>query len=352
MTPSAHSDAPFAVCAGIAALDVILEAEALPGVDQRLAASSAVLAGGGPAATAAVAMARLGATVELAAVTGDDDAGALIRDGLLRDGVALDLVSVVPGHRSAISVGLIPAANPTTRSLVAFQNAAGVPHSDVLAARCAAAAWVHVDHAGWAIVAWLRERGNAVLVSVDGGNPIAELDLSGVALYVPSAAELVRWTGAASVEEGLDMALDLGVRICVATLGSAGAVARSSVDPLARDVTNALAALGRPGAPTSRASRWTVRAGPFDVRIRSTLGAGDVYHGGLLAALMRGDNLAGAMAFAAVAAARSCEAVDGRSAIPNAAEVDAAVTKVPIAISAPAGRVGASGSPAFAAAGR
>lgn len=349
MAGPARSDAPFAVCAGVAALDVILEVGALPQVDERVGASSAVLGGGGPAATAAVAIAKLGGRVDLAGVTGDDDAGGLIRAGLARDGVGMDLMVVVPGQASAISVGLVPAGQPLTRSLVAYQHASAVHHSDLLADRCARAAWIHVDHAGWAVVPWLREMGNTALVSVDGGNPVPDLSLVGVAVYAPSATELLRWTGASSIEEGLEMALDRGARICIATLGARGAVARSSVDPLA---TNRTAALGGQMLPAPAARRWTVRAAAFDAPIGSTVGAGDVYHGALIAALMRGDHLAGAMAFAAVAAALSCRSMDGRSGIPDAADVDAQVGHVVIQVDAPSERAQSSLPPAMAATGQ
>jgi sugar/nucleoside kinase (ribokinase family) len=49
----------------------------------------------------------------------------------------------------------------------------------------------------------------------------------------------------------------------------------------------------------------------------STLGAGDVFHGALLAAFARGLELADALAKANAAAALSCRALDGRSAIPT-----------------------------------
>jgi sugar/nucleoside kinase (ribokinase family) len=49
----------------------------------------------------------------------------------------------------------------------------------------------------------------------------------------------------------------------------------------------------------------------------STLGAGDVFHGALLAALVRGLDLTDALTKANAAAALSCRALDGRSAIPT-----------------------------------
>jgi sugar/nucleoside kinase (ribokinase family) len=53
----------------------------------------------------------------------------------------------------------------------------------------------------------------------------------------------------------------------------------------------------------------------------STLGAGDVFHGALLAYLVRGAELADALRAANTAASLSCRALDGRSAIPTLDEL-------------------------------
>ncbi len=53
----------------------------------------------------------------------------------------------------------------------------------------------------------------------------------------------------------------------------------------------------------------------------STLGAGDVFHGALVAAWMRGLPPAAATAYASIVAGLSCQGIDGRSAIPNHATV-------------------------------
>jgi sugar/nucleoside kinase (ribokinase family) len=57
----------------------------------------------------------------------------------------------------------------------------------------------------------------------------------------------------------------------------------------------------------------------------STLGAGDVFHGALLAWLLRDAPLDEALRAANAAAALSCRALDGRSAIPTRAELEAVV---------------------------
>ena len=54
----------------------------------------------------------------------------------------------------------------------------------------------------------------------------------------------------------------------------------------------------------------------------STLGAGDVFHGALLAALVRGASLQDALAMANRVAALSCRGLDGRSAIPTLQELE------------------------------
>ena len=59
--------------------------------------------GGGPAATGATAVARLGGKVELWSYVGDDYHGQMIRRELERDGVDVSQIHVAPNHRSPSS---------------------------------------------------------------------------------------------------------------------------------------------------------------------------------------------------------------------------------------------------------
>jgi sulfofructose kinase len=63
----------------------------------------------------------------------------------------------------------------------------------------------------------------------------------------------------------------------------------------------------------------------FPVDAVSTLGAGDVFHGTLLACLVRGLPLRNALVRANACAALSCRALDGRSAIPSWDELEASL---------------------------
>ncbi len=149
----------------------------MPPEDGRIAARDGLLAGGGPAATAAVTLARLGVPVELISVVGDDVAGDLIVAGLDRERVGTRFVRRAPGARSALSVGLIRPRPASTRSLVALAPIGATIDIDEDALEaCRTASWIHVDHAGWRLVAWLRSQGIETPVAVDGGNPLDPQD--------------------------------------------------------------------------------------------------------------------------------------------------------------------------------
>jgi sugar/nucleoside kinase (ribokinase family) len=165
------------------------------------------------------------------------------------------------------------------RSIVHHPGTASVP--DVSAVD---ADWVHVDHAGY---------GHASgRLSVDAGNPIATLDLRGVALYVPTEERLAADYGEAAA------ALAAGAEVVVVTRGAGGSSA-----------TSADGTIDAPGVACDG--------------LVSTLGAGDVFHGALLAWLVRGTPLGDALRAANVAASLSCRALDGRSAIPTLTELKA-----------------------------
>jgi sulfofructose kinase len=271
------------VCVGLATRDTILAVPRHPAADELVLATDVAVAGGGPAATAAVTLARLGVETALVGVVGDDETGAFIRDGLEEEGVDVSELAVMPGRRSpqsAIYVG------PGTRAIAAFRGEMGAPLLSARAERlCREAEWVHVDQTGYAAV----PRG--VRLSIDAGNPIDGLDVEGVALYAPTDAGLERDFGTP------EAALDAGAELVVVTRGALGCTAYG------------------------RAGHVDAAATPIHDPV-STLGAGDVFHGALLAALVRAQPLADALAFANRAAALSCRALDGRSAIPTLEEVE------------------------------
>lgn len=306
------------VCIGSAALDVLMEIDAMPPEDGRIAAMGGMLAGGGPAATAAVALARLGIAVDLISVAGDDVPGDLIVGGLERAGVGTRYIRRAPGARSALSVGLIRPTPANTRSLVALAPiGTAISIDDAALEACRAASWIHVDHAGWPLVDWLRARGVTTPVSVDGGNPLTPATLTHADLYVPGATELLRSTGQADIAGALERVAMPDGPLTIVTQGAEGSTYRGALDPHSVGADALIRARSRDVGGQVHAARVPSPA----VTVRSTLGAGDVYHGALLAGLLRGHSMLGAMTYASTAAALSCRALDGRSAIPTHDEV-------------------------------
>jgi sulfofructose kinase len=270
------------VCVGLATRDTLLKVPRHPAADELVLATDAAVAGGGPAATAAVTLARLGVPVSFVGSVGADEAGVFIRDGLAAEGVDVSELAVLPGRRSPQSAVYIASG---TRAIAAFPGDAGPPRLSARAERlCHEADWVHVDWTGYRTVP------GETRLSVDAGIPVVDLDLAGVALYAPTETGLEHDFGSA------EAALAAGAELVVVTKGARGCAAYT------------------------RGGELEVPATSIRDPV-STLGAGDVFHGALLAALVWEQPLAEALALANRAAALSCRALDGRSAIPTLAEL-------------------------------
>ena len=97
------------VFVGVATYDAIALVDGLPGADERVVARDLAFAGGGPAATAAVAAARLGVASAFVGAVGDDDLGHYVLSGLAAEGVDVSGVLVTPARPSGASVVLADA---------------------------------------------------------------------------------------------------------------------------------------------------------------------------------------------------------------------------------------------------
>jgi len=288
------------VFVGVATYDAIALVDGLPLPDERVVARDLGFAGGGPAATAAVAAARLGVASAFIGAVGDDDLGRHIVSGLAAEGVDVSGVFVTPGNASGASVVIADAQGGTriicTRPVPTLNLASDGPGAQMIRA----ADWVHVDHFGWPAVSKILRsapNGRRPHISVDGGNPISDFRPRGVDLYVPTVEALVREYGPRELDDLLDAALADGAHVVVATRGGEGSIAAT------RD--------GRRHQTPAHSAE-----------IVSTLGAGDVFHGALLAAFVAERPLDEALAFANTVAALSCRGLDGRSAIPRRDELD------------------------------
>lgn len=296
-----NSEQPLAVFIGSATLDTIASVRDFPAADSRTIASDLVMAGGGPAATAAVAAARLGARTAYVGAVGIDDIGEKILDGLREEGVDVSGVIRVDDKPSGSSVVIVDESQATraivTRPVPPLELAG---NSRALAI-IESADWVHLDHLGWPALTALNLVSSKFKTSVDAGNPIPGFTPEGVHLYVPTIESLMRdygHDGKGIEAEALEMSLLFKAR------------AHGAVDVVATHGKHGSWALGKD-------AQHPTRLPAAQGNIYSTLGAGDVFHGALLAAVMADYPLLDAVETANAVAAKSCEGLDGRSAIPH-----------------------------------
>jgi sulfofructose kinase len=286
-----------AVCVGVVTIDTIALVDKYPSADERVMAQEISRAGGGPAAVAAVALSRLGIKSAIIGTIGDDADGKEVLRIFEKEGVDTSGISV--GTSATAGSVIVASKEHSARAISTRQPMVQAPISEAAKKLITQAQWVHVDHVGVNRLAELGiSRGNGPLISFDAGYGVETFDPITVDLFVPTDRQM------ALRYPGIDLAVALendsmkAGNTVVATQGSAGSAGFSPETGL-------------------------VTAPGFTVDVMSTLGAGDVFHGALVAQLIQGFPLQEAMRRANAVAALSCTGLDGQSKIPTTTELDA-----------------------------
>jgi sulfofructose kinase len=310
---------PDAVFVGVAMWDTVARLPRFPDPDGRVVAEEMRTAGGGPASTAAVAAARLGLPSALVAAVGDDREAGLIADALRAEGVAADLCAV-PGRASGSCVVLVDRARGSRAICVLPGPGLVIPPDSPAADRVRSARWLHVDHAGLPAVrpllATLPPGAPRPTVSYDAGNLPPLRRPPEVDVYVPTVTTLRDLYAAPGPAAPALAATPPDIADLLAAARADGASVVAATD-------------GDRGAYAADSHGAYAVAGHSGIDVRSTLGAGDVFHGALVAALAREMPLPAALAYANAAAALSCRGLDGRGGIPGDAETRALAARLP-----------------------
>jgi sulfofructose kinase len=285
------------VCVGVITIDTIALVDKYPGEDERILADEISRAGGGPAAVAAVALSRLGVKSAIVGTIGDDADGKEVLRIFAQEGVDTSGISI--GSTATAGSVIVASKEHSARAISTRQPIAQAAMNEAAKKSIASAQWVHVDHVG---IKRLDEagisRGNGPQISFDAGYGVETFDPILVDLFVPTDRQM------ALRYPGIDLAVALendsmkAGNTVVATQGSAGSAGFSPETGL-------------------------VTAPGFKVDVTSTLGAGDVFHGALVAQLIQGHPLQEAMRRANAVAALSCRGLDGQSKIPTTTELNA-----------------------------
>ncbi len=286
-----------AVCIGVITIDTIALVDKYPGEDERVLADQISRAGGGPAAVAAVALSRLGIKSAIVGTIGDDADGKEVLRIFAQEGV--DTSGISYGATPTAGSVIVASKEHSARAISTRQPVTQAAINEAAKKLIAAAQWVHVDHVG---IKRLDEagisRGAGPQISFDAGYGVETFNPIVVDLFVPTDRQMaLRYPGVDLAVALENDSLKAGNTV-VATQGSAGSAGFSPETGL-------------------------VTAPGFKVDVTSTLGAGDVFHGALVAQLIQGHPLQEAMRRANAVAALSCRGLDGQSKIPTTTELDA-----------------------------
>lgn len=288
--------APSLVCIGLTAYDFVWEVDALPVGGGKQRASQFRQGGGGMAANAAVAAARLGGRVQFWGRAGDDLAGRAMADELRTLGVDVQGLRLFDGARSSVSGIVVDAQGE--RSIVNFRGAALPDDPSWLPLAAIAQADAVLGDVRWpagVAAAFGAARACGLPTVLDGDVADAAvfdalLPLTDHAVF--SEPGLAAYAAGLTDEEArLRHALARGCRLAAVTQGERGL-------------------LWTDGGPLHQQRALSVDA-------VDTTGAGDVFHGAFALALGAGVGVAEAFRFAAVVAALKCTQPGGRAGIPD-----------------------------------
>ncbi|MHC4046689.1 sugar kinase [Bradyrhizobium sp. 23AC] len=282
------------ICLGLSALDQVWRVDRpFAGGSEKIRAVEYGTLGGGMAANASVAVAKLGASVAFWGRAGDDAAGHEMKSAFTAEGVDVENFRLFADGRSSVSGVIVD--NSGERQIVNFRGlypeaADWLPLEAVSRASSVLAdpRWVE-----GAATLFREARARGIPTVLDGDMADAEvferlLPLTDHAIF--SEPALTAFGGSAK-DESLAALARFGCRIIAVTRGGEGVSWYEN---------------GR-----------LHRQAAFAVDVVDTTGAGDVFHGAYALAIGSGLDVRGAMAFSAAAAAMKCRHAGGRNGIPT-----------------------------------
>ncbi|MGD9768162.1 MAG: PfkB family carbohydrate kinase [Pseudolabrys sp.] len=293
---------PTILCAGIAVEDILMRVEHFPAPGTKVSASDYVTVGGGCAANAAVAIARLGGRAAFAGPLGaaDDPTSTQIVRNLEQEGIDCSHAVRVNGTTASVSLILIDADGEKTIATRRGDNLGHVLPRDADAALDGIDLLL-IDNRFPEFVTVLAQsaRARGLPIIIDADKETTEDDpLLSLGTHVIFSTECLRGTtGLNDMETGLRrMRQRLSAFLC-ATDGAQGAFWFDGDD------------LRRQPA--------------FAVHAIDTLGAGDTFHGAFALGFAEGQDIPAALRFAAAAAGLKCEHFGGVAGAPRREAVEA-----------------------------
>lgn len=294
-----------AVGFGLNSLDLLTVVGEFPQPDSKQQLKRFAKLPGGQAATAMVACARLGWRARYVGRFGSDDHGRISRESLEREGVDLSAASTIDGAFNQFAVILVDARTGQRTVMWDRDQALRMSPSDVPEEAVQSGRVLLVDchdtAAATRAAHLARARGIPTVIDVEKVRPAIRDLLAEIDVIIASQSFPGELTGYPTTGRALEAMAEEFPRspvVCV-TLGAEGSLARCG---------------GR-----------EIKTPSFAVPCVDSTGAGDVFRGGVISALLRGGSdalLEDVLLYANAVAALKCRGLGARAGIPSASEVD------------------------------
>jgi sulfofructose kinase len=290
------------ICVGKSTLDQIWPVGDMPTSGGKYRANGYLVLGGGMAATAAVAVARLGGQASFCGRAGNDGAGHMMQKELGGYDVDITQFKLFDCARSSVSAVIVDRHGE--RMIVNFPGAdipddAGWLKADTLDGASAVLGDVRWTEGAYALYKNARRHGIPTVLDGEAANDtIFSALLPFVDHAIFSLPGLRSFSGGRIVDyaESLQALRLRGCKVAAVTLGGQGVLWLDDN--------------GMHHLPS------------FDVNVTDTTGAGDVFHGAYALGIAEGMGVSEAMRFSSAVAALKCTHHGGRAGIPTRAEVE------------------------------
>ncbi len=287
-----------AVGFGYSALDYLGVIQRFPRENMKLELKEFKIQGGGPAATAIVTAARLGLKASFIGIVGDDSFGRKMLDELKKESVDVSSVIIEQGGESHFAFIMVDETTGARTILWTRGSLPFIKKEQVDREKISSADILLIDSLEPQAAARAAEiaRENRVPVVIDAGTVregVEEL-LPLCDYIIASEVFAAQISNNGSIEKALDIIHSYGPEASVITLGERGC-----------------AALNNDGL---------IKIDGFRVNVVDTTGAGDVFHGAFLFAVLQEWDLYRICLFSNAVSALKCRKLGGRAGIPDIAE--------------------------------
>ncbi len=283
---------------GFGSIDYLCIVPHIP-LDEKVGAVKRLTQGGGAAATAIVAAARLGAKTAFIGTVGDDQEGNQIISDFTREKVNTRYIQVKEGKESPVAYCWVEQKSGKRSIVWSKGTAMPLDAAAVDLDFISSLKLLHLDghNTEAAIRAAETAKANGVIVSLDAGSLLPGIEtLVGLSdICIASEFFARKYTGEENIEKAVKKLFMTRKQVAAVTMGNKGVIALAPDGLIKKDA--------------------------FKVPVVDTTGAGDVFHGAFAYAYIQGWRVDKCLDFASAAAAIKCTALGGRTGIPNKNEV-------------------------------